>query len=93
MKKILVFLVLILTTVSLYAEDGHHLWLRAKSTGKVTVVSASKSSTVTIAKQELEQSWQGKNGAKLLLTLKKQKAIKGDGFKLSENEIPNSVLA
>lgn len=87
MKKTVVFLILIFTTLNLHAEDGHLLWLRAKATGKVNVVSASKSSTVTIAKQELEKSWQGKNGAKFLLTIKKQKAIKGDGFKLSENEI------
>ena len=87
MKKTVVFLILIFTTLNLHAEDGHLLWLRAKATGKVNVISASKSSTVTIAKQELEQAWQGKNGAKFLLTLKKHKAIKGDGFKLSENEI------
>lgn len=87
MKKTLVFLILISTTFNLHAEDGHLLWLRAKSTGKVTIVCFSKSSTIAIAKQELEQSWQGKNGGKLLLTIKKSKAIKGDGFKISENEI------
>jgi alpha-glucuronidase len=87
MKKIVVLLILIFATSHLYAEDGHLLWLRAKATGKVSVVSSSKSATITIAKQELEQSWQGKNGAKLLLTIKKYKEIKGDGFKLSENEI------
>ena len=53
MKKTVVFLILIFTTLNLHAEDGHLLWLRAKATGKVNVVSASKSSTVTIAKQEL----------------------------------------
>lgn len=87
MKKIVVFLILIFTTLNLHAEDGHLLWLRAKATGKVTIVNSGKSSTIAIAKQELEQSWRGKDGAKLLLTLKKQKEIKGDGFKLSENEI------
>ncbi|MBZ4040998.1 alpha-glucuronidase [Flavobacterium hibisci] len=87
MKKILVFLILTLTIFNLHAEDGHLLWLRGKNTGKVTVVCSSKSSTIAIAKQELEQAWQGKNGAKLLLTLKKNKTIKNDGFKLSENEI------
>ncbi|WP_281310140.1 alpha-glucuronidase [Flavobacterium flavigenum] len=87
LKKIAAFLILISTTFNLHAEDGHLLWLRAKSTGKVTIVCSGKSSTLAIAKKELEQSWQGKNGAKLLLSIKKSKAIKGDGFKLSENEI------
>lgn len=87
MKKIVSFLILISTTLNLHAEDGHLLWLRTKATGKVAIVSSGKSSTIAIAKQELEQSWQGKDGAKLVLTIKKHKSIKGDGFKLSENEI------
>ncbi|WP_417941185.1 alpha-glucuronidase [Flavobacterium sp. RS13.1] len=87
MKKTVAFLILLFTTLHLHAEDGHHLWLRAKSTGVVNVISVHKSSTIAIAKQELQQAWQGKNNAKLVLTIKKHKGIKGDGFKLSENEI------
>lgn len=86
MKK-LVFLILIFTSLNLRAEDGHSLWLRSQSTGLVNVVCAKSSPTLTIAKEELKQGWRGKNGAKLLLTLKTNKAIKGDGFKLSENEV------
>lgn len=87
MKNNLVFFILILTTLHLHAEDGHSLWLRSQSTGLVNVVCAKSSPTLTIAKEELKQGWRGKNGAKLLLTLKTNKAIKGDGFKLSENEV------
>jgi len=87
MKSNIVFFILILTTFNLHAEDGHNLWLRAKSTGSVNIVCERRSSTLDIAKQELEQSWQGKDGAKLVLTVKKDKAIKYDGFKLSDNEV------
>lgn len=88
MRNVLAFFTLLLFAQNIYAEDGHNLWLRAKSTGSVNiVVSAKGSSTLAIAKQELEQSWQGENRAKLALSLKKDKTIKGDGFKLSASEI------
>lgn len=87
MKKNIVLFILILATLNIHAEDGHNLWLRAKSSESVNIICAKSSSTLDIAKQELKQSWHGKNGAKLVLTLKKDKAIKGDGFKLSENEV------
>lgn len=87
MKNNIIFLILILTTFHLHAEDGHHLWLRSKSTGLVNIVCAKNSPTFNIAKEELKQGWRGKNGAKFVLTLKTNKAIQGDGFKLSENEV------
>jgi len=87
MKSIIFFFILILAVLNLNAEDGHNLWLRSKSTGSVNIVCAKSSPTLAIAKQEMEQGWQGKEGSKMVLTIKKDKAIKGDGFKLSENEI------
>jgi alpha-glucuronidase len=87
MRNSIVFFILLLTAFNLHAEDGRNLWLRAKSTGSVSVVCAKSSPTLAIAKQELEQGWQGKDGAKIVLTIKKDKAVKGDGFKLSENEV------
>lgn len=87
MKNKLVCLILLTFSLGLYAEDGHNLWLRAQSTGSVDIVCAKGSSTLAIAKQELEQGWKGENGAKLVLKIKKDKAINGDGFKLSENEV------
>lgn len=87
MKLSISLFLLLFTALNIHAEDGHSLWLRAKSTGSVNVVSARNSPTLAIAKQELEQGWQGKDGAKIVLTIKKDKAIKGDGFKLSENEV------
>lgn len=87
MKLSISLFLLLLTALNIHAEDGHSLWLRAKSTGIVNIVCAKSSPTLAIAKQELEQGWQGKDGAKIVLTIKKDKAIKGDGFKLSENEV------
>ena len=55
MKSNIVFFILILTTFNLHAEDGHNLWLRAKSTGSVNIVCERRSSTLDIAKQELEK--------------------------------------
>jgi alpha-glucuronidase len=87
MKKCVVLYILLLTVIHIHAEDGHSLWLRGKSKGSVSVVCAKSSPSLAIAKQELEQGWQGKDGARIVLTIKKDKAIKGDGFKLSENEV------
>ena len=87
MKSIIFFFIIILAVLNLKAEDGHNLWLRNKDAGLVTVVCSKNSPTLTIAKQEMEQGWQGKEGSKVVLTIKKDKTIKGDGFKLSENEV------
>lgn len=86
-KTSIVSIVLVLAALNLHAENGHSLWLRAKNSGTVNVVCAKNSPTLAIAKQELEQGWLGQNGAKIVLTVKNDKAIKGDGFKLSENEV------
>ena len=83
MKSSIGSIILILTALNLHAEDGQNLWLRGKSTGSVNVVYARTSLTLAIAKQELEQGWQGKDEATVVLTIKKDKSIKGDGFKLT----------
>ena len=69
------------------AEDGHKLWLRAEKAANVTVISNKNSPTIAIAKQELEQAWNGKNDATVNLIVKKDRRVKGDGFILSENRI------
>ena len=87
MRISIVFFILLLIAFKIHAEDGSSLWLRAKSTGSVSVICVKSSPTLAIAKQELEQGWQGKDGAKIVLSIKKDKAVQGDGFKLSENEV------
>ncbi|MEI9946109.1 MAG: alpha-glucuronidase [Chitinophagaceae bacterium] len=68
-------------------EDGHELWLRNKTSVPVNVVSAKTSPTLTIAKQELQQGWQGQSGASFTFTITKNKAIKTDGFRLTQTGI------
>jgi alpha-glucuronidase len=87
MKRTFLCLILVLITCVLWAEDGHSLWLRKKETGTVNVVCSDKSPTVAIAIQELKQGWQGSDGASITLKIKKDKAIRNDGFKLSSTEI------
>ena len=74
--------------INLSAEDGHNLWLRNKSTGKVNVVCSKNSPALNIAIQELQQGWQGKNGASVTFTLlKNDKALSKEGFRLSADGI------
>ena len=66
------------------AQKGHELWLRVKSSVPVNVITGkTMSPTLAIAKQELADGWQGKSGATVTLTIKKDKALKTDGFRLT----------
>lgn len=87
MKTILSGLLFLFVFFNLNAQDGHELWLRKKTAVPVTVVSSKKSPTLNIAVQELQQGWQGPQGATVTLALKKEQAITGDGFKLGYNSI------
>ena len=70
MKTSICFILLFLSGIHLLADDGHNLWLRNKSTGHVNVISTGSSATMTIAIDELQKGWQGKDGAKVVLTVK-----------------------
>jgi len=87
MKPVVIIFLLVFISLSLQAQDGHELWLRNKSTGHVTVTCSGNSATLAVAIKELQQGWQGKDNAKVVLTIKDDKAIKYDGFKLSPGEI------
>lgn len=87
MKATICIFILILTVLRLQAEDGHNLWFRNKSTGTVNVVCSRSSATLTIAREELQKGWSGKAGASIVLTIKHDKAITGDGFRLSLNGV------
>jgi len=87
MKKISLSICWICAVLFLKASDGHELWLRKKNALPVNVVCAAKSATLSIAIQELQQGWQGKSGATLVLSIKKDKAVKADGFRLSQDGI------
>jgi len=87
MKKIFSVLIFVFALFSVSAEDGHNLWLRNSNPKPVNVVCVKNSPTLTIARQELQQGWQGEAGASVSLRIKQDKAISGDGFKIGKNEI------
>jgi alpha-glucuronidase len=87
MKKSILFLLLVFAVSDTFAENGHDLWLRGKSSAKVNVVCKKTSPTITIAIQELQKGWQGKENATITLTIKSDKALKKDGFRFSKDEI------
>src|SRR5699024_8141003 len=82
-KKIIIAVLLLFPAFLGQAEDGHHLWLRAKSTASVQVVTSEKSPTLSMAKKELQKGWQGKDNATVNLKITKNPLIKGDGYRLS----------
>ena len=86
-KTIVLNIFLLLTIFNVYAQNGHELWLRNKSSVPVNIVYAKNSPTLIIAKQELQQGWQGQPDASVKLSITKNKAIKADGFRLTQNGI------
>jgi alpha-glucuronidase len=87
MKSYLAVIVLLFIAISLNAEDGHNLWLRNVQPNKVEIICSEKSATLDIAKQELQNGWIGEQGGKVILTLKKDKRIKNDGFILYPDKV------
>lgn len=87
MKKIYSIVILISLTLCLKAEDGHQLWLRNSSPVQVNVVSSENSPTITLARQELQNGWRGEKGTSVNLVIKADKAIRGDGFRISKNVV------
>ena len=87
MRIKIALLFLILSSHYLQAEDGHNLWFCSRSTASVNIVCKTSSPTLSIAKKELLQGWQGLENATVFLSLTKDKNIKNDGFKLTANSI------
>jgi alpha-glucuronidase len=69
------------------AEDGHELWLRNRHVRKVNVTSTRTSDVLEIAKKELKAGWAGAENANIILTIKNDKSLKDDGFKLEGKHI------
>jgi alpha-glucuronidase len=87
MKKLTKIFLLFFLFTFLKAEDGHQLWLRSQTPKPVKIVCSKQSATLNIARQELNQGWQGSPGAEVVLTVKYDKSIKGDGFILNASGI------
>jgi alpha-glucuronidase len=87
MKTIVGTLFALCILLRLQAENGHQLWLRARTARPVKIICNFNSPTLSIARQELQQGWQGEAGATVTLALSKDKAIRDDGFRLGEGRI------
>jgi len=87
MKSLIVSILCLLIVVFAQAQDGHELWLRPVKAKQVTVICKENSPTLSIAKQELKDGWTGENNATVTLAIKKDKALKNDGFRLSKNSV------
>jgi alpha-glucuronidase len=90
-KKIIINLEVIIAlcflSFSSIAQNGHDLWLKKVTSIPVNVVATKKTRLVNLAMQELQQNWCGKAGATVMLLVKPDMAIKGDGFILAPNSI------
>ncbi|WP_167619179.1 alpha-glucuronidase [Maribellus sediminis] len=87
MKTTNLFLILILLSTTLFAENGSELWLRKKATSNVNINCSKSSATIQIALNELKNGWQGEDGATIELKIVKDKQLKADGFRLNKNSI------
>lgn len=59
MKKSIITILLVTFTHLVQAEDGHRLWLRQKPVHMAQVEAPAGSPTISIAKDELENYYQG----------------------------------
>jgi alpha-glucuronidase len=87
MKTILVSILFAIIAACAKGQNGHELWLRTKTAVPVTVVCKKNSPTLSIARQELLNGWKGNANASILLNIKKDKSLKPDGFRLTENGV------
>ena len=83
----MIFLLFVAFCISLNAENGHELWLRKHAANPVTIVCAKHSPVTDIARQELQQGWLGRSGATFTLTIKPDKSVKWDGYKLDSSGV------
>lgn len=81
MKSLLIFVLLALTGISSYAEDGSRLWMSTPNTVAhcKVITKAPTSKTIDIARQELENHWT--LGSKVSLVLNKSLRL-GEGYKV-----------
>jgi alpha-glucuronidase len=87
MKSLILSIIFLFAILSANAQKGHELWLRPIKAKPVNVICKKKSPTLSIAIQELKDRWQGNDNASVTLVIKKDKALKSDGFRLAKNSV------
>lgn len=80
-KTACIYFLLLLFGFAAKADDSHALWLRKRLANPVNVVSAKQSPILEIARKELQDGWLGSAGATFVLTIKKDRSIRGDGYR------------
>ena len=70
-----------------FAVDGSDLWLPNQKPKALKIVMSSKIKTMELAKEELTKGWQGKDGATITLSIKKNAKLQVDGFQLDSTQI------
>jgi len=93
MKSIITSLIFLFSIVFANAQNGHELWLRPVKAKTVNVICKKTSPTLSIAIQELKDRWLGDANASVTLTIKKDKALKSDGFRLDKNSVQSNTDA
>lgn len=86
-----IFCIILCMTTAARAENGHQLWLRKGKANPVTIVCQGSSPILKNAVKELEAGWLGEPGSKLILSVGRDKRIKGDGFMLDSRGIHAST--
>lgn len=87
MKSIITSLIFLFSIAFANAQNGHELWFRPVNAKIVNVICKKTSPTLSIADQELKDRWLGEANASVTLVIKKDKALKSDGFRLDKNSV------
>lgn len=87
MKSVITSVIFLFSIVFANAQNGHELWLRPVKAKTVNVICKKTSPTLSIAIQELKDRWLGDANASITLVVKKDKALKSDGFRLEKNSV------
>ncbi|NOW96402.1 alpha-glucuronidase [Mucilaginibacter sp. SG564] len=80
-------LFLLFSAQSLFADNGHELWLRNKQVNPIKVICNNKSQTAQIAVHELKAGWSGGAGETVNIMIKTDRSLQQDGYKLSPHLI------
>ncbi len=86
MRQLTFCLSIVFLSFGLKAQETHDLWLQEIDAKPVTV-QAKNSDFLNLAKEELQNSWRGAEGATIKFSVGNNKLIHGDGFLLTKNEI------
>ncbi len=86
-SKCSLLLIGIFCVQSMVAVDGSELWLSKQATRRVSIQGSLKTPMLQLAGKELQNGWQGVDGVTFKFSIKKDKSLSKDGFKLDSTSI------